>query len=161
MSNQASDSTRRLIAAMFVVVVTSTAGFAQTSAERTLFVYGPGGPLSPMQEAAARFGKAHGVKVVVTGGPEVKWVGKAQQDGDVVYGGAEYMLSQLAMKHPTLVDRATREGLYVRPSGILVRKAIQSGSARSRTSLSRAFISSTYRVPGNSGCGKTWLARHD
>lgn len=47
---------------------------------------------------------------------------KAQQDGDVVYGGAEYMLSQLALKYPALVDRATREELYVRAAGVLVRK---------------------------------------
>lgn len=122
MSNRVSNAPRRLIGALFVAAVTSTAGFAQVSSERTLFVYGPGGPLTPMQEAAERFGKAHGVKVVVTGGPEAKWVEKAQQDGDVVYGGAEYMLSQLAMKHPALVDRGTREELYVRPSGVLVRK---------------------------------------
>ncbi|HWI14483.1 MAG TPA: ABC transporter substrate-binding protein, partial [Burkholderiales bacterium] len=38
-------------------------------AAETLHVYGPGGPLPAMKEAAASFSKQHGVEVVVTGGP--------------------------------------------------------------------------------------------
>jgi accessory colonization factor AcfC len=97
-------------------------GAAQEAPTRTLHVYGPGGPLAPMQEAAERFGRARGIRIVVTGGPEAQWIDRAKQDADLIYGGAEYMLSQFAMKHPALVDGSTREELYVRPSGILVRK---------------------------------------
>lgn len=112
---------KRLPALTFFIVLAGLA-FGQEPAGEPLFVYGPGGPLAPMQEAAEKFGRAHGVRVVVTGGPEAQWIEKARKDADVVYGGAEYMLSQLAMKFPELVDRSTREELYVRPSGLLVRK---------------------------------------
>lgn len=122
MSNQAFDLRGFVLLLSFVVTMNATTALAQVSDERTLYVYGPGGPLAPMKEAAERFGKEQAVRVVVTGGPEAKWIEKAQQDGDVVYGGAEYMLSQLALKYPALVDTRTREELYVRAAGLLVRK---------------------------------------
>lgn len=122
MSNQGFDCKRFVLLLSFIAAAHTATVLAQASTSRTLHVYGPGGPLAPMQEAAERFSKAHGVSVVVTGGPEAKWIEEAQQDGDVVYGGAEYMLSQLALKYPALVDRATREELYVRAAGVLVRK---------------------------------------
>lgn len=89
---------------------------------RVLNVYGPGGPLGPMQECAEIFSKAHGVEVKVTAGPEDKWIKQAQQDADSFFGGAEYMLTQFVQKHPELVDAKTRTELYVRAAGILVRK---------------------------------------
>ena len=45
----------------------------------------------------------------------------AQQDADLVYGGAEYMLTQTALAHPGLVDEASRTSLYARESAVLVR----------------------------------------
>ena len=38
-----------------------------------LHVYGPGGPLGPMQECADLFSRANQVKVVVTASPEPQW----------------------------------------------------------------------------------------
>lgn len=113
-----------LMIALMAMVVPSASHFAMAQEISTpaLHVYGPGGPLAAMEEAAERFGKARGVQVLVTGGPEAKWIDRAQQDADLIYGGAEYMLSQFAMKYPALVDRTAREELYVRASGILVRK---------------------------------------
>lgn len=119
MSSRGSD---RLLLALALITSLVPSLVAQEAPRRTLHVYGPGGPLAPMQEAAERFGRARGVRVVVTGGPEAQWIDRAKLDADLIYGGAEYMLSQFAMKHPDLVDGSTREELYVRPSGVLVRK---------------------------------------
>ncbi|MHB0970755.1 MAG: substrate-binding domain-containing protein [Thermoanaerobaculia bacterium] len=110
------------MALMLVAALAPGVAAAQEPTERVLHVYGPGGPLAPMQEAAERFGRERGVRVVVTGGPEAQWIDRAKQDADLIFGGAEYMLSQFAMKHPGLVDGSTREELYVRASGVLVRK---------------------------------------
>lgn len=92
--------------------------FAQTD---TLHVYGPGGPLSAMQDCAKVFTAKTGIPVIVTGGPEPKWLTEAQQNADVIYGGAEYMLTQFIQAHPGMVDAGTRVELYKRRAAILVR----------------------------------------
>ncbi len=88
----------------------------------TLRVYGPGGPLTPVRGCGERFARARGVKVVVDGGPEERWVGQAARDGDVVFSGAEHMLSDLVRRRPGFVDAATRVSLYDRRAAIVVRK---------------------------------------
>lgn len=98
------------------------AGRVNAAPVAVLNVYGPGGPAGPMKECAAIFAKARGVKVEVTAGPEAKWSAKAKRDADIIYGGAEYMLSQFVQKNPGLVDVKTRTQLYARAAGILVRK---------------------------------------
>lgn len=90
--------------------------------DRVIRVYGPGGPLGPIQEAAEQFAAETGIKVEVTAGPEAKWIDKAKQDADVIFGGSEYMLQDFIFKHPNLVNPATRTELYSRAAGILVRK---------------------------------------
>lgn len=87
----------------------------------TLFVYGPGGPLAPMQEAAELFTRQTGIPVKVTAGPEAAWIEQAKQNADLVFGGAEYMLTTFSMQHKGLVDSSTRTELYKRAAGILVR----------------------------------------
>ncbi|HEU4382832.1 MAG TPA: substrate-binding domain-containing protein [Anaeromyxobacteraceae bacterium] len=87
-----------------------------------LRVYGPGGPLTPVRGCAERFARARGVKVVVDGGPEERWVEQAAQDGDVVFSSAEHVLSDLMRRRPGLLDPATRVSLYERRAAILVRK---------------------------------------
>ena len=94
---------------------------AAPAAAQTLHVYGPGGPATAMKECAAAFTKQTGTPVDVTAGPEPQWLPQAQQDADLVYGGAEYMLTQTALAHPGLVDEASRTSLYARESAVLVR----------------------------------------
>lgn len=96
----------------------SQAAFAQRD---TLHVYGPGGPLSAMQDCAKAFTAQSGIPVKVTGGPEDRWLNQARQDADVIYGGAEYMLTQFIQAHPGMVNAGTRVELYKRRAGILVR----------------------------------------
>lgn len=90
--------------------------------DKVLHVYGPGGPLGPMEECAKIFSQEKGVEVKVTAGPTPKWIDQAKQDADLIFGGAEYMLTDFILKYPGLVDEKTRTSLYIRPAGILVRK---------------------------------------
>lgn len=90
--------------------------------QKVLHVYGPGGPLAPMEECAQIFAKDKEVQVKVTAGPTPKWLEQAQQDADLIFGGAEYMLTDFILKYPEMVDAKTRTSLYVWPAGILVRK---------------------------------------
>lgn len=92
------------------------------AAEQSLKVYGPGGPQGPMQECAEKFGEQRRVKVEVIAGPEKKWIGQAQREADLFFGGAEYMLTQFVENHADLVNVKSRTELYSRPAGILVRK---------------------------------------
>ncbi len=64
----------------------------------THFVYCPGGPQDAMEEGAKLFAKKMSVPVKVTAGPEAKWIKQAKQSADVIFGGAEYMLTQFATK---------------------------------------------------------------
>lgn len=89
---------------------------------KTLMIYGPGGPLGPMKECAEIFSKAYGIELKVVAGPESQWIAQAKQDGDLIFGGAEYMLTDFILRHPGLVDEKTRTHLYIRAAGILVRK---------------------------------------
>lgn len=57
----------------------------------------------------------------VTAGPEDKWINDAKENADLVFGGAEYMLTSFSMKHKGFVDSSTRVSLYKRAAGILVR----------------------------------------
>ena len=97
----------------------------------TLYVYGPGGPQVSMEECAKAFSKKMSIPVKVVPGPEAKWIEQAKQNADVIFGGAEYMLTQFAMQHPGLVYSSTRTELYKRAAGILVRK----GNPKKITSL--------------------------
>lgn len=94
---------------------------AQTAAP-VLRAYGPGGPLAPMRECAEVFSRERGVKVEVTAGPEATWIERARADADLVFGGAEYMLTSFAANHPGFLDGATRDEIAPRAAAILVRK---------------------------------------
>ena len=78
-----------------------------------------------MNEAAAAFEKLRGVAVVVVGGPTPTWLERGKRDADVVFSGAEHMMTdyiqQLEVSHPGSIDPTTVVSLYLRPSAILVR----------------------------------------
>ncbi len=103
---------------------------AQAASADTLFVYGPGGPLPAMKEAAAAFGQQHGIVVAVTGGPTPQWLAVARRNADVIFSGAEHMMTDYVRQltdstqggqNPGRIDEATIEPLYLRPVAILVR----------------------------------------
>jgi len=87
-----------------------------------LRVYGPGGVIAPLQECGRLFTLQKGVAVRVDGGPEQRWLELAEKEGDLVFAGAEYAMTDFMRRHPGLLDPATRASLYERPAAILVRK---------------------------------------
>ena len=120
---------KKLIGALFLMATVgagASAVFAQNAGsvekQKTLNVYGPGGPKAAIEECSDMFSRMRGVTVKVTAGPEAKWIEQARSDADIIFGGAEYMLTQFALKHPNLVDAMERQELYPRAAGILVRK---------------------------------------
>lgn len=122
--------------------------FAKAQSD-TLYVYGPGGPQVAMEECAKVFSKNMQVPVKVVAGPEAKWIEQAKQNADVIFGGAEYMLTQFAMQHPGLIDSSTRTALYKRGAAILVRP----GNPKKITSL-KDLIKPGVRLLDVNGAGQ-------
>lgn len=110
-------STSLWIAALAAVCSTPSAA-AETDA---INVYGPGGPAPAMMEAAKTFGAARRISVNVVAGPTPQWVEKAKADADVVFSGAENMMSDYAKALPGAFDLKSAEPMYLRPVAILVR----------------------------------------
>lgn len=94
---------------------------AHPRAEEVVRAYGPGGPAPAMKEAAAAFSKAHGVTVEITAGPTDKWIAQARVDADVIFSGAEYMMTDYVKAMEGRIAEETIDALYMRPSAILVR----------------------------------------
>lgn len=115
---------RRGALAAIVAGLMAVAGGALAAQTGTahLHVYGPGGPLEPMKACSAQFTQKTGIAVTVVGGPESEWIAKAREDADLIFGGAEYMLTDFDLRQPGFIDPATRVTLYDRAAGILVRK---------------------------------------
>jgi len=78
-----------------------------------------------MKEAAAAFSRLRGVQVDVVGGPTPQWLEKAKSDADIIFSGAEHMMTdfiaQLKDAPAGKIDVATVDPLYIRPAAILVR----------------------------------------
>lgn len=96
-------------------------GASPSHAQETIRAYGPGGPLPAMRDAAEVFGRTAGVKVEVTAGPTPQWIEKAKTDADIIFSGAEYMMTDFMKAMDGRIDEATVTSLYLRPSAILVR----------------------------------------
>lgn len=104
-----------IAAATLMVIMTVPALAAE------IHVYGPGGPLPAIREAAAAFEKSSGNKVVVTAGPTPEWIGKAKDNADVIFSGSETMMSDFVKAMDGQIKDADVVPLYLRPSAILVR----------------------------------------
>jgi accessory colonization factor AcfC len=86
-----------------------------------LNIYGPGGPLPAMKDAAATFGKKYHMQVNVVAGPAPNWLPKAKQDADMIFSGSEDMMSNLEVAMQGVIDPSTIRPLYLRKAAILVR----------------------------------------
>lgn len=122
------------------------------AAAETLHVYGPGGPLPAMREAAETFGRAHGVEVQVTGGPTGAWLEQAKNNADVVFSGSETMMTDFVTAMGDRIDPASVQPLYLRPSVILVRP----GNPRGIRGLDD-LMNSGHRVLVVNGAGQNGL----
>ena len=86
-----------------------------------LNVYGPGGPAPAMKEAAKVYSAQTGTEVRVTAGPTKEWIEGAKKNADVVYSGAENMMTDFVKAMDGQIDEQTIDPLYLRASNILVR----------------------------------------
>ena len=106
---------RRFFIALALLALATPAG------AQILHVYGPGGPAPAMKEAAAAFGKKTGTEVMVVAGPTSQWIDHAKQDADVIYSGAENMMTDFVKAMDGQIDEKSIAPLYLRVSSILVR----------------------------------------
>ncbi len=110
-----------LIAAFVPWQIPSPASSATDQPTAVLNVYGPGGPLPAMKDAAATFAREHHLQVHVVGGPPPTWIPQAKQDADVIFSGSEDMMSRLEVDLQGALDSSTIRPLYLRKAAILVR----------------------------------------
>ena len=107
----------------YIIITMSILGLgcnAPAQGTETLHVYGPGGPLPAMKEAAAAFGQKQGIDVEVVAGPTPKWIDQAKIDADLIFSGSEVMMSDFITALPD-INATTVKPLYLRPAAILVR----------------------------------------
>lgn len=87
-----------------------------------LRLYGPGGPREVLSECAFLYQALHGEQVTVyRHGPSTMGQ-RVAEDGDIYFGGAEFMLEDFARANPGVLDLETVERLRPRRLGIIVRK---------------------------------------
>ena len=89
---------------------------------KVLRVYGPGGPHHVLQECANLFRERSGVDVAVIKALPYDLRRKLPEDGDIYYGGAEYMLENFDQQNPGVLNMNTAKKLHARRIGIIVRK---------------------------------------
>lgn len=102
-----------------LLLYAATVGASTEVSTRVLRVYGPGGPHHVIKECAQLFSARHGVIVQVKP-HDLKQ--QLDEDVDIYYGGAEYMLEDFALRNPGVLDITTLENLHPRRIGILVRE---------------------------------------
>ena len=88
----------------------------------TLNVYGPGGPHQALVECARLFQERMGIAVNIIKALPYDLNRKLAEDGDIYYGGAEYMINDFNLNNPGILNMDTAEMLLPRRIGILVRK---------------------------------------
>lgn len=89
---------------------------------KVLRAYGPGGPHHVLRECAELFRETHGVSVAVIKASPAELTAKVAEDGDIYFGGAEYMLEEFARENPGVLDLSSVERLHPRRIGLVVRK---------------------------------------
>ncbi len=109
---------KRLTDIILIALVSVCAPLAQAE---TLRVYGPGGPAPAMKEAAEVFSQKTKNKVEVTAGPTPQWIDNAKRDADLIFSGAENMMTDFVGAMEGRIADADVLPLYLRPMAMLVR----------------------------------------
>ena len=112
----------KLLVLIVLLISPATAWCSTEVSPKTLRVYGPGGPHHVIEECANLFQVRHGVNVAVIKALPWDLEQRLSEDGDIYYGGAEYMLEAFAKRNPGVLDMLTVEELHPRRIGIIVRK---------------------------------------
>jgi accessory colonization factor AcfC len=100
----------------------ATATASTGTQDKVLRVYGPGGPHQVLLECADLYFERTGVNVAVIRALPYDLERNLPKDGDIYYGGAEYMLEDFDRKNPGVLVVSTAEKLHARRIGIIVRK---------------------------------------
>jgi len=106
-----------LILATFALVSCNARGLAQ----HVLHFYGPPGPLPAISEAAEAFQAKTGVQIEIQFGTLESWTVSAEQDADLVYATADYLMSRYLRTKDLHIDPESVTPLYMQSSIILVR----------------------------------------
>lgn len=85
-------------------------------------LYGPGGPHTALQEAAALYTQKTGVPVTVHYGPQAKWNDEARKNADILFGASEQSALAIVRDHQDRFSEKETEPLYLRKSILLVKK---------------------------------------
>lgn len=142
----------RLLTGAIAFLTLTTGALAAAPGEPVVRVYGPGGPEPAIREAAEVFGRAHSVRVEVVAGPTPKWIARAKADADVIYSGAEFMMSDFIRDMEGRIEEDSVTPLYLRPSAILVRP----GNPKKITGL-EDLLKPAMKVLVVQGAGQTGL----
>lgn len=105
-----------------VLLQVATATASADTPDKVLRVYGPGGPHHVLQECADLYLERTGVDVAIIKALPYDLERKLPEDGDIYYGGAEYMLEDFNRKNPGVLNMNSSEKLHARRIGIIVRK---------------------------------------
>lgn len=103
------------------LAVTLALSIGSTAATADVSIFGAGGPAAPMQATATAFTAETGIAVLVTAGPTPEWIDAAKTDADANFSGSQNMMYEFIAAHGSIVADSVVP-LYLRPSGILVRK---------------------------------------
>ncbi len=104
-----------------MLLCAAAAALSVPAGAEVLNVYGPGGPAPAMMEAAKVYRAQTGTEVRVVAGPTKQWIAAAKADADVVYSGAENMMTDFVRDMEGRIDPSSIDPLYLRVSNILVR----------------------------------------
>ena len=104
------------------LLLISTATASADTPDKVLRAYGPGGPHHVLQECADLYMKITGVDVAVIKALPYDLERKLPEDGDIYYGGAEYMLEEFDRQNPGVLNMGSSEKLHARRIGIVVRR---------------------------------------
>jgi accessory colonization factor AcfC len=96
-------------------------GAATAAGQNNLRLYGPLGLDPAVEEASIVFAARHGIKLEVTTGPMEEWRDQAALDGDIIYCGGEFIMSDFIRDSNVPVDETSVIPLKIRPAAILVR----------------------------------------
>lgn len=112
---------RGLLLAVVVLHAVGVTALGDTP-DKILRVYGPGGPHRVFEECADLFMASHDISVEVIKALPHDLERRLPEDGDIYYGGAEYMLEEFNQLNPGVLNMSSLVELEPRQIGIIVRK---------------------------------------
>ena len=106
----------------FCLLLVAAAQASTEMSTKVLRAYGPGGPHQALEECANLYKARSGVEVLITKVLPHELERRLREDGDIYFGGAEYMLDNFLEDNPELLDVTSVQRLSPRRIGIIVRK---------------------------------------